>query len=325
VVAARLLEAKYDPTLVTGNEEISHAIGTRGIVLRSPEGERAWAARAFPSLDDIPSTERFDVALLLMKATGVVEAALRTKPLLSCDGYVVPFQNGCVHPQLVEALSGEQVAGALLNWGATMHGAGLYEQTVFGTTVVGEIDGRSTPRLRELEAIVGTFSRASVTSNFMGAVWSKLALSCSITTLGGLTGLTLSELLRDSRGRMMFLAAYREVIETAEGHGVRLARLAVEPYAVYLPRDSEARRREEVDRGLTELETFYGRSKPSILQSLERRRRTEVDFINGYVAKAAAEVDLEAPVNARLTAMIHEIERGERNIDPSNLGELMAV
>jgi ketopantoate reductase len=50
-----------------------------------------------------------------------------------------------------------------------------------------------------------------------------------------------------------------------------------------------------------------------------------VDFINGYVAKAAAEVDLEAPVNARLTAMIHEIERGERNIDPSNLGELMAV
>ncbi len=325
MVSARLIEASYDPTIVTGNQEIADAVRARGVVLRTPESTKAWPARAVCSLEDLPSSERFDIALLLMKATGVLEAGRRTLPLLSGDGYVVPFQNGVVHPQLVEALTEERVVGGLLNWGATMCEPGVYEQTVFGSTLIGEIDGRSSARLRELETIVGSFSRPVVTSNFTGAVWSKLALSCSITTLGGLTGLLLPEILGDFGGRAVFLAVYREVIETAERHQIRLARLALDPQAVYLPRDSDAGRREEVDRGLSELERFYGRSKPSILQSLERRRPTEVDFINGYVARAAAEVDLEAPLNGKLTSMIHEIERGARDIGPGNLEELAAL
>jgi 2-dehydropantoate 2-reductase len=62
----------------------------------------------------------------------------------------------------------------------------------------------------------------------------------------------------------------------------------------------------------------YRRLKSSSLQSLERGRPTEVDSFNGYVARAAAEHGVEAPLNQRLTRIVHEIESGTRRIGPHN-------
>ena len=63
--------------------------------------------------------------------------------------------------------------------------------------------------------------------------------------------------------------------------------------------------------------------KSSMLQSLERGRRSEVGFMNGYVVEKGQETGVPTPVNAALTAMVREIEAGERRISPGNLGDLL--
>ncbi len=60
-----------------------------------------------------------------------------------------------------------------------------------------------------------------------------------------------------------------------------------------------------------------------MLQSIERGRRSEIDFLNGYVVDRGWEEGVPVPVNAALTAMVREIEAGTRPIRPENLGDLL--
>jgi 2-dehydropantoate 2-reductase len=46
----------------------------------------------------------------------------------------------------------------------------------------------------------------------------------------------------------------------------------------------------------------------STQQSVRRGQPTEVDFLNGVVVREAARAGLSAPVNAALTALVHEVE-----------------
>jgi ketopantoate reductase len=50
-------------------------------------------------------------------------------------------------------------------------------------------------------------------------------------------------------------------------------------------------------------------AKPSALLDHEARRVSEIDVINGAVARLGARVGVAAPVNATLTAVIKSIER----------------
>lgn len=320
--AARLIEAGQTPTLVAGNPAIASAINVNGITLRGGGREQRVSARAMVSLGDLPSGAKFDIAFLCMKANDVVDAARRSVPYLSDGGFVVSFQNGVAEPLIAEAIGAHRVVGGVLHWAATMHEPGIYEPTITKKIILGELDGGITPRLSRLKAIVGAAAAVELTHNITGALWSKLALNCTITTLGGLTGLTLSELLADARGRRVFVATYREVIDAANAHSIRLSRATVDPYGPYLAHDADADERRRVDDALAELERIYGPSRPSILQSLHRRKPTEVDFINGRVVAAADHAGIPAPLNAAVTRMIHEIERGQRDIARENLRDL---
>jgi len=60
-----------------------------------------------------------------------------------------------------------------------------------------------------------------------------------------------------------------------------------------------------------------------MLQSLERGRRSEIDFVNGYVVEKGQQAGVPTPVNAALAEMVREIEAGSRPISPENLRELL--
>jgi 2-dehydropantoate 2-reductase len=57
--------------------------------------------------------------------------------------------------------------------------------------------------------------------------------------------------------------------------------------------------------------------KPSMLQSLERGRTTEIDFINGSVVRAGKACGVPTPVNETLVACIKGIEYQMANFPPA--------
>jgi 2-dehydropantoate 2-reductase len=58
------------------------------------------------------------------------------------------------------------------------------------------------------------------------------------------------------------------------------------------------------------------------LQRLDRSRRTEIDFLNGYVVRKVKEAGLAVPVNEAVVRMFKEIEEGKRSINPRNIREI---
>jgi 2-dehydropantoate 2-reductase len=69
----------------------------------------------------------------------------------------------------------------------------------------------------------------------------------------------------------------------------------------------------------------FRRLKSSMLQSLERGRPAEIEFMNGYVAQKGEQSGVPTPINTALTSMVREIDSGQRQIDPQNLDELIQV
>ncbi|MFH1810268.1 MAG: ketopantoate reductase C-terminal domain-containing protein, partial [Pseudomonadota bacterium] len=213
---------------------------------------------------------------------------------------------------------------AIVGWGGTMHGPGDVERTGPGAIHLGELDGRRSERVLALQRLLEPTGEVVVSDNIRGALWSKLAINCTITTAGALTGQTLGAMLGGRRARTAFLGVYREVIDTALALGVKLERIATDPMLLYLPTDSGAFRRWSKDLLVHLVGLRYRRLKSSSLQSIERGRRTEIDFLNGYVVEQARSAGVATPLNAALTRLIKEIEQGQRVPSPANLDALLS-
>ena len=333
VLAAGLLGAGYDVTIVTRNPAISSAISSNGLYLVTPAGRRTLAAAiCADSCPNLASTEgTFDIALLSMKATDVLDAAAEVAPLLSNKGYVVTLQNGIVEDAVAAVVGRDRVVGAIVGWGATMHRPGIYEMTSRGETVIGELDGDVTERVLLLREVLAAAAPAAISKNITGALWSKLAINCAITSLGAITGETLGALLGRRNARSLALAIVSEVLDTAEA-----CKLTLEPVAGTLDLARLYVRPDRRKRGFRLIQIRqhlliravglkYRRLRSSMLQSLERGREPEIDYLNGYVVDRAREEGICVPVNSAITVMVHEIAAGGRRIDPTNLAILAAA
>ena len=209
-----------------------------------------------------------------------------------------------------------------------MHAPGVYERTSDGELVVGELDGRLTPRVQGLGATLDTVTPATVSDNIYGVLWSKLAINCVITTLGAVTGQLLGEMLQRATVRRLALSIVSEVVDVAQAQGIDLEPVGgtLDLERLYL---SLARRAGGFGLDLIPRHTLilivglrFRKLKSSMLQSLERGRRPEIDFMNGYVVEKGKENGVPTPVNEALTGLVQEIEAGARHFTPQNLDGL---
>jgi 2-dehydropantoate 2-reductase len=327
VIAGGLLRVGHDLTIVTHNEEIGRAVNANGLAITAPEGKWTVPATAHVHLAEVEGP--FDAVYLAMKATGVEQAAREAGDYLAPEGYVVTLQNGVVEDRVGEVLGRERVVGALVGWGATMHAPGVYEMTSRGELVVGELDGRTTPRVAQLKATLEGAVPTTVSTNIYGVLWSKLAINCVITSLGAATGQLLGEMLWRAAVRRLGMIITSEVVDVAEAHGIALEPVGgtLDIHRLYLPPE---RRIGGLDLGILARHALllavglkFRRLKSSMLQSIERGRRSEIDYMNGYVAERGREKGVPTPVNAAIAALVREVEAGTRPMSPDNLASLL--
>lgn len=326
VIGGGLLLGGHDLTIVTRNEKICRALNTDGLHLITPEGEWTVPVAACAYLDELEGT--FDAVYLAMKGTDVEQAARDVAGYLSPEGYVVTFQNGVVEDRVSAILGRERVIGALVGWGATMHAPGVSEMTSRGEMIVGELDGQLTSRVQRLAATLESISPATASTNIYGNLWSKLTLNCATSASGAVTGQLLGEMLVRNAGRRLALAIMSEAIDVANAHGINLEPVGgtLDVYRLYLPPE-----RRNGGWGLDlvfrhaimmVVGAKFRRLKSSMLQSIERGRRAEVDFLNGYVVEKGREKGVPTPINAALATIVREVEAGTRKISPDNFEEL---
>ena len=149
--------------------------------------------------------------------------------LLAPGGVILPIQNGGLARVLADGLGEERILGGFSNLGATMVEPGVYEQKNGGHLVIGELAGGVSERVERVACALGRAIEVKVSANLTGAIWSKLLINCSVTTLGALCSQTMRQYMETETGKKVFRRTYEEALSVALAIGTRLERLAVDP------------------------------------------------------------------------------------------------
>ncbi len=319
-IAARALAAGIPVSLATRDAQAAALLRSSGLRVSGIGGAAAVAPVEAAALEEYAGAEPFDLILLATKAREALEISPLLAHRLSPGGTLLPIQNGGVSAILCERLGADVVLGGLSNLGATMVAPGICEQRNAGHLLVGELAGGIGERAARVARFLDRAIATRATPNLRGAIWSKLLLNCSVTTLGAIAGQTMRQYIASAAGKEAFRRAYDEALAVALASGARPERMIVDPIP---PRSPAPGVTGEDDSWIAAVIAAYGDVKPSMSQDFERGRPTEIDFINGFVARIGRDAGLAVPVNAEITATVHRIERGEIAPHPALLDTLL--
>jgi 2-dehydropantoate 2-reductase len=327
VVGGMLTRAGHDVTLIDQWPAHVTAMQKDGLRLSGTCGEHTIPVNAVHLCDAQAIGQPFDAIFLAVKGYDTDWATLFAIRFLSQpDGVIVDFQNG-MNDERVAALAGrERTLGCVITISAGMYEPGHALRTDTGELgfKIGELDGRDTPRARELVSIVDNVAGAKFTSNLFGERWSKLATNSMANALAGLSGLGSAEVRTQPLPRSIAIQLAAEVIRVGRAAGYE-----VEPiYGIAAQRfvdASEGRGAEALESDMAAGARSLVGGRPSLLQDVMRGRRTEIEELNGFVANKGRELGVPTPMNA---AVVHEVQRhgvGQLQPDPKNLEPLAAL
>jgi 2-dehydropantoate 2-reductase len=327
VIAASLIEQGHDVTAFTTNAHIAWALREHGFRVR---GELAIpdvkAQRVCEELD--ASAGPFDTILLSTQPPQVEEAARSVAPCLAPNGRMVCFQNGLCEERIAPFVGRHRVVGAVVAWGASMLEPGVYDRTSAGGFTLGRLDGEPDEQVQQLGRILEAIGPVTLTSNLLGARFSKLAINCAISTLGTIGGDRIGPLMRHRHARRLALEVMTETVEVAQAERVRLEKVAGTIDLEWV-RLTEAEKMAGGSPSLVAKHALllavgarYRRLRSSMLAAIERGRTPAVDFLNGEVITRADRHGIVAPINRAAQALVWAIARGEARPGTATLREL---
>lgn len=316
VVATGLAAGGADVQLVDADDAHLAAIREGGLNI---EGARTgnWRLSACRP-EAIVGTYRW--AFLAVKSQHTVDAVAALAPHLAADGTLVSLQNGLNESWLAERLGAARVVGAVIHLAADQLAPGRIVRHAEGEFLVGELDGRLTPRVEQVAALLRLVAPTRVTPNIWGWLWTKQIYGCLLVA-SALSDETIGELVVRQAGRDVLAAALIEATEVALADGAQL-----EDYGTFRPTDllpgpGDAAQRAGAALDRIGAESMKGQS--GMWRDIKLKgRRSESDQITGEVLARAEQLGIAAPVNAAVLAMIHEIEGGQRPMAPENFDAL---
>src|SRR5499425_1240657 len=273
-----------------------------------------------------------DIAFVCMKSYDTAWATMLIRQYLAPDGYVVSLQN---------CMNEETIAG-VVGWGKTLgsiassitvelHAPGQIRRaagksgtrhTVFR---VGEVHGRITERAKEVCQLVSYADSAMVTENLWGERWSKLVTNVMGNGLSACTGMISREMAKNDAIRHFSTRLGSEAIRVGQALGYVFDEVShMDPETIARAGEGDAEATKEIDEHrLAEANRpGGGEHRPSMGQDMVKGRRTEIQFLNGFVVRKGEEVSIATPTNAVLTDIVTRVERGELKPDPKHITDL---
>jgi len=320
--AAFMKQAGWELEIVCKRQETVDRILERGLHITGVKGEHTVRMAAVKDISDLSGP--MDFVFLATKATDCLNAARDLLPVLGPDSTVISLQNGICEEALAHILGRERVLGCVVGWGATNKGPGELEVTSEGEFIIGNMDHEPDQRLSSVQEMLSAVYPTRISQNIMGELYAKLIINSCINSLGVIGGVTLGKLLANQKARKIFFELMREAMSVAKAMQIK-----VEPAGGgklnYYQLLAETGILADLKRYLTirVIGFKYRRIRSSSLQSLEKGRRTEIDFLNGYICDQGKTHGVNTPMNDEVRAMVWEIEDGRRAISLRNLHDVL--
>ena len=267
------------PVTFIGRERQVEALRAKGLTLESVHFTRTIPVSAST---DMHSAADAKVVLLCVKTTDTEEAARSLAPHLAEGTLVVSLQNGVDNVSRIRFTAGIDAVPTVVYVGAEMTEPGRVKHTARGDLVLGNV-----PDLAKLFARGGIPVRLS--ENIEGDLWMKLIQNCAYNALSALGRAQYGRLVRNPWTRDLMRKVVEEVVAVGTARQIRFPDVDLVAATWKLGEGME-------------------RTTSSTAQDVARGRRTEIDSLNGYVARLGDELGIPTPVNRTLHALVKILE-----------------
>ncbi len=282
-------------------------------------------------VQNLAKQKPIDIAFISVKSYDSVWATTMIRQYLSASGCVVSMQN-CINE--------ERVAG-VVGWGRTLGcivtggvGVDLYEpghirrgyakRADITSFYIGEPSGKITRRSEEIADIMSCVDASKATDNLWGERWTKLCVNGMRNGVSAATGMGGNARDHHDAVRRICIQLGGGSVRVGQALGYKLGKVGA------LPPETLAKAMEGDRAAYAEIETLLvsggaGQAersdyqRPSMAQDMEKGRRTEIEFMNGFIASEGARVGVRAPTHEMLTRQVLRVERGEIPARPENV------
>jgi len=240
---------------------------------------------AVESVKDIPISP--NLILLSVKSYDTETAIKHTVPLIQDETVVVSLQNGLNNIEKIKHIVDKDcIVGGVTTHGAIFSNPGVIKHTGKGKTILGELDGI---RSKRLENIVRIFNEAGietqVSNDIVKEIWGKVIINSSINPL--------TAFFNCKNGYLLENPLLQKIVETISEESTNIAQAE----GIKLTTPDMIQRTKEVIRDTAS-------NYSSMLQSVQQRKKTEIDSMNGKLVTIGKQHRIDASLNKILVDLV---------------------
>ncbi len=318
VIAAALVRNGLDPVCITGRKESAQIIGERGLVVHGAMGDFNVPVRAYASPEE--AGEGFDIIFIAVKSGDLRSVFTEAQESVGKNGTIATVGNGLEILDIAKEYPKLRIAAGAVGYNSVMLKYGRYQVNSKGGIMFGPLNGVHARDLGVIKKCLEPHIDVAITGNTEGMLWAKLIIVCGVTGLGGASGLVTGKLMKTPSARKLFYRIADEGAAVSDALGISIEKLSggINPekfgnsglplFIRYLL--------------LKMIGIRYKNLKSNIHHSIERGKKTEIDFINGALVKAGEKTGIPTPVNRAVVRIVREIESGLRKMDVQNLHDI---
>jgi len=285
---AYLKLAGHDITLIDRGSWSVKAINQNGLKI---EGLRGEYLLEIPATIDSRSIEAPELVIVMVKSFDTGRAMQQHSHLFGPDTPVLTLQNGIGNIEEIEkTVARRNIIAGTTTMSAFVKAPGVVRHTGEGKIHIGTVEG-DTSRAETIAAVLNAAGlRAAVQTDIRLAIWTKLIYNSAINAFCALARARNGAIAQVEEARTFVREILEEGRLVAGAHGLSLDL-------------------EKLYAKLLEISNSTANNRNSMLADILLGKQTEIDSINGAIARMAAEKGLDAPINRTLTALVKSIEK----------------
>ncbi len=284
----KLALAGNEVTMIDVIPDVLQAIDEHGILLEDESGNYEIPVRAKKAEE---MDEEVELAILFTK-TLYSRAALETADtFIGTDTYVMSFQNGLGNVELInEFVEEDKIIVGVTNYASDVKGPGKISSHGKGYIKMMSANGKISPMLNAVhKELVKAGFHANIAEDVFAAIWEKAAFNAAINSTTAICHVPCGGVGGVEEGRALAARIARETAAVANAHGVNASA-------------------EEIIKSLENTYVAHKDHFTSMAQDVQRKRKTEVLFINGQIVKKAKEAGMEVPYTEAVYDLLRVIE-----------------
>ena len=320
-IGVDIARAGHDVTLIDQWPAHVEAMRKNGATIAMPEETIVQEVNALHICEVCTLKEGFDVVLVVTKAYDARWSSQLIEPWLKEDGLLVAVQNGMTAETVAEIVGPERTLGCVIEISSGLFTPGIVERHSppdRSWFAVGSFHPATEGREDEVAGLLSCAGACEIGDDILAAKWMKLVSNCTTLATTACLGKSIVDAETVPGMREFMLRAGQEALDVgaAVGHQRR-------PILGMSERDvTDSNRLVE-----TMLDRLMGgfilpNTKGVVLQDWEKGRKSELDNLNGHVARKAREAGIVAPACEAVSEVARRIERGELEAGVENLALL---